>query len=77
MSKSKIEWTDKTWNPLAGCTRVSPGCDNCYAASMSLRLEAMALAEPVPARGRQQLWSWQLPDDLVEEYAAWRQRVRP
>jgi activating signal cointegrator 1 len=36
-----------------------------------------SLVEPVPARGRQQLWSWQLPDDLVEEYAAWRQRVMP
>lgn len=42
---SKIEWTDTTWNPLAGCTRASAGCDNCYAAKMSLRLEAMALAD--------------------------------
>jgi protein gp37 len=41
---SAIEWTHKTWNPLAGCTRVSPGCDNCYAAKMSLRLEGMAKA---------------------------------
>lgn len=30
-SKSKILWTDATWNPVSGCTRVSPGCDNCYA----------------------------------------------
>jgi protein gp37 len=29
--KSKIEWTDATWNPVTGCTRVSPGCDHCYA----------------------------------------------
>src|SRR5690554_7864135 len=28
---SKIEWTDATWNPTRGCSRVSPGCDNCYA----------------------------------------------
>ena len=27
---SKIEWTDVTWNPFTGCTKVSPGCDNCY-----------------------------------------------
>lgn len=38
---SRIEWTDATWNPVAGCTPVSPGCLNCYAARMSLRLEAM------------------------------------
>ncbi|HEX8299618.1 MAG TPA: phage Gp37/Gp68 family protein, partial [Rubricoccaceae bacterium] len=31
MSDTKIEWTDKTWNPVVGCTRVSAGCDNCYA----------------------------------------------
>ena len=29
--KSTIEWTDATWNPVTGCTRVSPGCDHCYA----------------------------------------------
>lgn len=38
MSKSKIEWTDETWNPVTGCTRVSAGCDNCYAARMTKRL---------------------------------------
>lgn len=39
--KSKIEWTDATWNPLAGCTKCSPGCENCYAERMSHRLESM------------------------------------
>ncbi len=38
---SSIEWTDATWNPVAGCTPVSPGCLNCYAARMALRLERM------------------------------------
>ena len=38
---SKIEWTGKTWNPLAGCTPISPGCTHCYAASMARRLAAM------------------------------------
>ncbi len=33
--KSKIEWTDATWNPLTGCRRVSPGCENCYAERLS------------------------------------------
>lgn len=38
---SKIQWTEKTWNPLAGCKEVSPGCTNCYAAVMAHRLAAM------------------------------------
>lgn len=38
---SKIEWTEKTWNPLAGCTRVSAGCENCYAEIMAHRLMHM------------------------------------
>jgi protein gp37 len=39
-SSSSIEWTDATWNPVAGCTVVSPGCTNCYAMRMAARLEA-------------------------------------
>ena len=38
---SKIEWTDETWNPIAGCSLVSPGCTNCYAMNMAFRLERM------------------------------------
>ena len=38
---SSIEWTEATWNPVTGCTKISPGCDNCYADRMSLRLQAM------------------------------------
>ncbi|MBK7403111.1 MAG: phage Gp37/Gp68 family protein [Phycisphaerales bacterium] len=38
---SRIEWTQATWNPVAGCTPVSPGCLNCYAARMALRLAHM------------------------------------
>jgi protein gp37 len=34
---SGIEWTDKTWNPIRGCSRVSPGCENCYAEAMAYR----------------------------------------
>jgi protein gp37 len=40
-TKSSIEWTESTWNPLTGCTKISPGCKNCYAERMSLRLQAM------------------------------------
>jgi protein gp37 len=41
MSKSRIEWTEATWNPVAGCTVISPGCTNCYAMRMAARLAAM------------------------------------
>jgi len=40
-TKSKIEWTGSTWNPVTGCTKISPGCQNCYAERMSKRLLAM------------------------------------
>ena len=38
---SKIEWTEKTWNPTVGCTKVSPGCKHCYAEALAVRLRAM------------------------------------
>lgn len=40
---SRIEWTEQTWNPTIGCTKVSPGCKNCYAEGMAHRLKAMGL----------------------------------
>lgn len=40
-TNSKIEWTEATWNPVAGCTIISPGCTNCYAMRMAERLEKM------------------------------------
>jgi protein gp37 len=41
MSTTKIEWTEVTWNPVTGCSKVSPGCLNCYAERMANRLQAM------------------------------------
>lgn len=41
MAASQIEWTEATWNPIGGCTMVSPGCTNCYAMPMAARLEAI------------------------------------
>lgn len=41
MAESKIEWTDKTWNPITGCTKKSTGCQHCYAEVMARRLKAM------------------------------------
>ena len=43
MADTSIEWTDATWNPVAGCTVVSPGCTNCYAMRMAARLDAMGM----------------------------------
>lgn len=40
-TNSAIEWTESTWNPLTGCTKVSPGCKHCYAERMARRLQAM------------------------------------
>ena len=41
MGKSHIEWTEQTWNPTTGCSKVSAGCKNCYAETMSFRLQRM------------------------------------
>lgn len=49
---SNIEWTDQTWNPVVGCTPVSPGCLNCYAATMAVRLEGMAKKKLKAANGQ-------------------------
>lgn len=44
---TKIEWTEKTWNPVIGCSKVSPGCQNCYAVTMAKRIEAMGNSDYV------------------------------
>lgn len=43
-TQSTIEWTEQTWNPTTGCTKISPGCKNCYAEVMARRLHAMGAA---------------------------------
>jgi protein gp37 len=45
MAETSIEWTDATWNPVAGCTVLTAGCTNCYAMRMAARLEAMGTAK--------------------------------
>jgi protein gp37 len=42
-TKTSIEWTERTWNPTVGCSKVSPGCANCYAETMARRLKAMGV----------------------------------
>lgn len=51
MAISKIEWTESTWNPVTGCTRISLGCENCYAERMAKRLKMMG--QPNYANGFQ------------------------
>lgn len=43
-TQSTIEWTEQTWNPTTGCTKISPGCKHCYAEVMARRLKAMGAA---------------------------------
>lgn len=45
MARSQIEWTEMTWNPVTGCTKISPGCKYCYAEVMAKRLQAMGVAK--------------------------------
>ena len=57
---SAIEWTDETWNPVTGCTRVSPGCDHCYMYTLYPRLNAMG----VPGYGVSPSIVTELPERL-------------
>jgi protein gp37 len=67
MRTTKIEWTDKTWNPITGCTKKSAGCAHCYAEKMSCRLNAMGLK-----KYRNQ-FTLTLHEEDLEEPQKWRQ----
>ena len=72
MAASEIEWTESTWNPLAGCTMVSPGCTNCYAMRMAARLEAMGSAKyegTTRKTGGRSVWSGRTNFDERALYA--------
>ena len=45
LSTTNIDWTEKTWNPVTGCTKISPGCLHCYAERMAHRCQCMGLAK--------------------------------
>jgi protein gp37 len=66
MRTTKIEWTDKTWNPVTGCTKLSAGCANCYAEAMARRLQAMRISKY--ANG----FSPTLHDDTLGEPLKWK-----
>ncbi len=63
---TKIEWTDKTWNPITGCTQISSGCMNCYAKTMSGRLKAMGVKKYTDG------FSLRLHEDILEEPVKWK-----
>jgi protein gp37 len=65
-TNSSIEWTESTWNPLTGCTKISPGCKHCYAERMAKRLKAMG--QPNYARGFQLT----LHENALEKPLEWK-----
>src|SRR5437016_8939511 len=66
-ANSSIEWTEATWNPVTGCTKVSAGCKNCYAERLALRLQAMG-----NARYRNG-FKVTLHEDLIDLPKRWRE----
>jgi protein gp37 len=74
---SDIEWTDATWNPLAGCKVISPGCTNCYAMRMAARLQAMGItkyAGTTRKSGHRHVWTGKinLDQDALAAPLTWR-----
>jgi protein gp37 len=65
-TKSTIEWTESTWNPVTGCTKISPGCDHCYAERLALRLQAMG--QPNYANG----FKLKLQERMLELPLRWK-----
>ncbi|MBN4080009.1 DUF5131 family protein [bacterium AH-315-C08] len=66
MAETRIEWTDATWNPVAGCVAVSSGCTNCYATQMAKRLEAMGVEKYkglTSKTGKKLVWSGLIKED--------------
>jgi protein gp37 len=81
MADSSIEWTDATWNPVAGCTVISPGCTNCYAMRMAARLEAMGQQKYrglTRKSGRRHVWTGKVRTDpaAIDAPRAWRKPRR-
>jgi protein gp37 len=67
MAQSTIEWTNATWNPVTGCTKISPGCTHCYAERMAHRLQAMG--QPNYANG----FTLTLHEHMLERPLTWKQ----
>src|SRR5437870_2126640 len=66
-ANSHIEWTEATWNPVTGCSKVSAGCKNCYAERLAFRLQAMG--NPRYRNG----FALTLHEDLIKLPKRWRE----
>src|SRR5262249_42626176 len=69
-TQTTIEWTDMTWNPVTGCTKLSPGCKHCYAERMAHRLQAMGMARYRAG------FELTLHEDVVELPTTWKRPRR-
>jgi protein gp37 len=81
MARSDIEWTEATWNPVAGCSLVSPGCTNCYAMRMAARLQAMGMEKyegTTRKSGRRHVWTGRvnLDEKALSAPLTWRRPQR-
>jgi protein gp37 len=78
--KSAIEWTDATWNPTTGCTKVSAGCDNCYAFTLANRLLSGAYRSQLPVvdthRNRTDPFAVRIWPDRVQVPKTWKEPRR-
>ena len=78
---SDIEWTEATWNPVAGCKIISPGCTNCYAQRMAARLQAMGLQKydgTTRKSGHRRVWTGRVNVDAksFEAPLRWKRPLR-
>lgn len=83
MAETKIQWADAVWNPIAGCSVVSPGCTNCYAMAMAARIEWMGTAPHYAGLTRQTkagaVWTGKVavaPDATLTAPLKWRKPKR-
>jgi protein gp37 len=63
---SEIEWTDATWNPVRGCTKITPGCDHCYAETFAERFRG------VPGHPYEQGFDLRLAPEKLAEPLRWK-----
>lgn len=78
MADTNIEWAEKVWNPLKGCTRVSKGCEHCYAERMAVRLQAMGKRGYEGVVDKHGRWTGRvnLVPEVLAQPLSWKKGVR-